>query len=288
MGKIQDNIEFYAFISSVKLFRCLPNKITIKMLKAIFYIAGYVCGIRKKVVTSQLRRCFPEKTKKEIANITKNIYSELATTAAEVFVLDEKYIKQRTEIIGYENVTQALALKRGLIIISAHFANWELGAKILAEKSPPIYGIAKQQRNKRFNEYIKKTRQAAGVETFGMRNGIKPLISALKKNHIVAMLIDQYAQRQGTEVEFLGHKTKAYTSHAQIILKYKTPIIIAFDMRDKAGNHQFVFDAPIHFDTLEYNEQNIIEVTYKINAHIEEQIRKHPHLWFWVHKKWRK
>jgi len=285
--RIQYQIEYYLFIGFLRLFQFLPQSITLSVLKGFCYLIGYVFGMRKSVVRHQLCLCLPDNSPDQIDQIIKRIYRELAVTVAEVFIFSDDYFKDKVEIIGYDEVRKNLSYGRGLIIVSAHFGNWELAAKLLAKDIPPVYGIVKKQHNELFNEYLDRTRRDAGIITVEMKNAFKQLVSALQKNSIVAVLIDQYAFKNGVAIDFLGNKTKAYTSIAQLSLKYQIPVITAFDIRDSSGHHQIIYNKAMVFRDLEYNEENILQVTKAINVPIEENILQYPQLWFWVHKKFR-
>ena len=281
---MRDKFEFYTFYITTQILKRLPYKFVIVIIKTLFYIAGIGIGIRKKVITSQLKLCFPNKTVKEINNLTRAIYNELAITCAEVFVFDENYFNNKIELVNFEELDKALTLGRGAIIVSAHFGNWEIGAKLIAKKHSEVWGIVKSIRNKMFNNYIEDQRQKQGIRTVEMKSALKKIISALDKNKVVAILVDQYAAKQGVEMNFMGHNTKVYTSVAQIAIKYKTPIIPAFDIRDKDGKHKYIFHEAIII-----NDENTdtIELTRHINSFIEEYITKYPQLWFWLNRKWR-
>jgi len=287
MKKVKHHIEYLLFVSFIWLFRLFSERVALAILKSWSYIIGYVFGLRKKVVLYQLQLCFPQKSFEEISQIAKRVYKELAVTLAEVFIFSSDYLKDKIEIFGYDEIKKNLSYGRGLIIVSAHFGNWELAAKLLAVDIPPVYAIVKKQHNIYFNDYIDKTRRDAGIITVEMKNAFKQLITALKQNGIAAVLIDQYAFKDGIDIEFLGNKTKTYTSIAQMAIKYHIPVIVAFDVRNSQGLHQIIYNKSMVFREMEYNDENIYQVTKMINAQIEEYILKYPHLWFWVHKKFR-
>ena len=287
MKYLKDFFEFCLFWFTINIFKLLPYQITLSVLKFLFYFLGYIIGIRKSTVVRQLKLCFPHKNTKEIKMLTQNIYSELAVTVAEVFIFDEKYFRDKIELVNIEYVHSALALGRGVIVASAHFCNWEIGARLLAKEFLKISGVVKNQRNNLFNSFLKNKRESFGIATIEMKNALKAILSELQKNKVVAILVDQYAQKQGTEIEFLGHTTKSYTSVAQLAIKFKTPIIMAFDLRDKNGKHNIIFHEPLIYEHSLYNKENILNITKQINKYIEEYITSYPQCWFWVHKKWR-
>ena len=239
------------------------------------------------MVITQLQLCYPEKSFSEIKRLTKRIYKELAITCAEVFIFDDKYFEGKIELIGMDTVKKAHELGRGVIVVSAHFSNWELGAKMLAREYGKVYGIIKSMKNQYFNQYINKSRNKAGIQTINMKNALKHIVAAIKKDQIVAVLIDQYASKQGVRMDFLGLETKVFTSVAQLALRYQVPVIVAFDVRDDLGYHKIYFSDTDFDYELEANEENILFITKKINEYIENYINNYPHLWFWVHRKFR-
>ncbi|MCL1827193.1 MAG: lysophospholipid acyltransferase family protein [Candidatus Cloacimonetes bacterium] len=288
MNYFRDYIEVILFYLFLQYFKKLPTKSVLYQLKIIAFVLGYCFCIRKNVVMRQLRLVFPEKNTREIKNLTKQIYAEMAVTVAEVFIFTDTYFIDKSEVKGIENIDKALEYGQGVIVISAHFSNWELGIKTLAKRYQNVSGVVKQQRNMLFDSFIEAKRREANIQTIKMKNAIKYVLQALKKNEIVVFAIDQYAFKQGVEIDFLGHPTLAYSSIAQIAIKYRIPVVPAFDLRDEVGHHKAIFHQPFIFDYMAYNENNVLEVTKKLNNVVENYILEYPHLWFWVHKKWRK
>jgi KDO2-lipid IV(A) lauroyltransferase len=238
-------------------------------------------------VVNQLNLIFPQKRNDEILSIAKGVYNELAITFAEVFVFSKKYLRSVTEIVGIENLHKAKSLHRGILLVSGHFSNWEMGAMITVNEFAQISGVVKKIKNPFMNAYIDRKRRSSGIKTIYMHNAFKQIVSSLKRNEIVAVLMDQYARRQGVELDFLGHKTMFYKSVAQLAIKYKTPIILGFDLRKKDDKHTVYYHAPLMFDDLEQNDFNIVEVTKKVSKVLEDYIQQYPHLWLWLHRRWR-
>ena len=280
-------MEYTFFLIFLRYFKLIPSKCALNQLKLAFLIFGYWFGVRKKVVHRQLQLIFPDKDSREIRQLVKEIFYELAVTTAETFVFDDTYFIDKSEVIGIDNINKALDYGRGVIIMSAHFGSWELAVKTLAKNYKNVYGVVKDQKNPYFNNYINKKRTETGMEVIEMKNALKHVILALQKNYIVVLAVDQYAFKQGVEIDFLGHQTKSYTSVAQIAIKYKTPVISAFTIREKNGNHRTIFHEPKVYDNIPYTSEEIVKLTKLLNQDIEKYILTYPNLWFWVHKKWR-
>lgn len=267
---------------------CLPYSFSVRFLAYLLLFGGKVLRIRRKLVLKQMSAVFPEKSLKEINQLADRMYFELGKSVCEIFIASDQQIFNQMNCEGLDHLQMCLEAKKGIIFVSAHFGNWEIGAKYLASKSGKIYAVVKEQRNIMFDQYVNQSRLASGVHVLSMKNAIKPIINALNNKETVGFLVDQYAGRHGVDLPFLGIPTKVFTSVAKLSLKTKSPILIAFDVRKGFYKHHCHICEPIYTDNIELNEENILDLTQKINYHIEEYIRKYPEMWFWVHRRWRK
>lgn len=287
-NQIKNLIEYTCFRGVIGFFKMLPYSFTVRFMAYFLLFGGKVLRIRRALVIKQISAVFPEKSQKEINQLADRMYFELGKSVCEIFIASDQQIFNQMNCEGLDHLQKCLEAKKGIIFVSAHFGNWEIGAKYLASKSGKIYAVVKEQRNKLFDQYVNQSRLASGVHVLSMKNAIKPIINALNNKETVGFLVDQYAGRHGVDLPFLGLPTKVFTSVAKLSLKTKAPILIAFDVRKGFYKHHCFICEPIYTDNIELNEENILDLTQKINYHIEEFIRKYPEMWFWVHRRWRK
>lgn len=284
---IKDCLEYYSLKTAISFFKLLPYGITVRLMAYLTWFGGKVLRIRRKLVVKQLKAVFPEKMKSEINKLTNKIYFELGISACEMFIAEDERIFRNSITYGLEDLQECLAKKKGILFVSAHFGNWEMGAKYLAKQSGKIYAVVKKQRNRLFDEYVNNSRIKSNVYVLDMRTAIRPIMNILSDNGAVGFLVDQYARKYGADLPFLGIPTKVYTSVAKLSLKFKTPIVIAFDVREGFYKHHLHICKPIYTDDIPLTEENILDLTQKISYHIEDYIKKFPELWFWVHRRWR-
>lgn len=280
--KIKNIVEYLAFRCALAIFTLLPYRIAYWLMGKIAQFAGLVLKIRYNVAQEQLQSVFPEKSPWEIRKIIASMYRNLGYTAAETYLGGKKELS-RVNTIGWENVENALDQKRGLILVAAHFGNWELGIHYLANKKIPVTVIAKKQRNSLFENYLMKNRQANGVNVFYTHNSYRYLLEALKQNHVLGLLSDQAAGREGLLMNFLGRPASVQYGPAKIAVRNNTPIMIAYALRNNDHSHTLVFQEAI----LEPKNLTISELTAIYSAGLEKLIVCYPHLWFWVHKRFK-
>lgn len=287
MRKFQNALEYYSLRGAIGFLKILPYGLSIRILAYLLLFGGKVLKIKRAVVLRQLSAVFPEKSKKEINQLADRVYFELGKSVCEIFIADEKKVFEQMEFEGLEHLEKLVAMDRGIIMVSAHFGNWEVGAKYLAQVTGKVYAVVKKQRNVLFDNYINKARLASGIETLSMKSAMRRVIAALNNKEAVGFLVDQHAGKHGIDLPFLGIETKVFNSVAKLSLKTKAPIIFAFDVRDGYYKHYCYVTEPIFTDDLEFNDKNVLDLTKQINYTIEDYIRRFPHMWLWLHRKWR-
>lgn len=119
-------------------------------------------GIRREVVERQVRAAFPGLAEPEVLRIAQESYGNLGRTSIETAVLP-KYSRQEIlaligTIEGWEVVEETMSRGKGLIIVSGHLGNWELGAAYVAARVPRLDAVARGMQNPMFEQYLTDTR----------------------------------------------------------------------------------------------------------------------------------
>ena len=74
-------------------------------------------------------------SKKRITKLSKSVFVGFYTYLYEFFRCDPitpEWIKENVEVTGKEYIDEALKNKKGVIALTLHVGNWELGARITA------------------------------------------------------------------------------------------------------------------------------------------------------------
>ncbi len=280
------------------LFEILKVMIPLFPLRFIQFAAGlkgkafyYILPIRKQTALSNLKLAFPDKSDKELNEIVKGCYVNVLTVIAEFFYLRKFSIKGLHKLLKIKNIeliTEKLNSGKGLILISAHFGNWELTAYGVSKMlSIPFNVIVKEQTNKRVNEGINSIRTSGGNRMIDMKNSLREILKVLKSNGIVAMLGDQSAPKENVKVNFFIEGVPTYEGTARIAIKTGAEVLFGVSTRNPDGTYSLRLH---EIDTSKYKESTEDNVKALTQAHADllvEYIKRRPDHWLWFHRRFK-
>jgi KDO2-lipid IV(A) lauroyltransferase len=198
--------------------------------------------------------------------------------------LGQKHIR----VAGIENVRAAAARGKGVLLVTGHFGNWEVGAPALAHAGISAAVVTRPPNNPHVARWIEKIRADAGTteQIAKGSDGLKRIFSKLRKGENVAMLVDQHLA-EGIPVPFFGRD--AMTTHAPATLARKLgAAIVPFTVRRLAGAEFEVIAFPeiavAHSDDA---DRDVLEATEAINRFVEAEVRRAPEQWLWMHDRWK-
>ena len=189
---------------------------------------------------------------------------------------------------GAEALDAALARGHGAIVVTGHVGNWELLAAWAAAIGYPITVVVRRVTDLRFHSLIVRFRAAAGVEVLVRDDPgfVAAVGDALRRNRAVAMLIDQDTRGAGIFVPFFGRPAHTPPGAAVLALRARVPVVAVFIERRPDGG-RLVRVAPVASD-VRRGRDGVRELTARLTATIEAQIRRRPAEWVWWHERWRR
>lgn len=246
---------------------------------------------RMKITRSNLDLAFPEYTSIVKKKILIESYHNLGITLLEMIILNRLTQKQLNKYIKYSNpemLHEVVNRGKGVIFLSGHFGNWEM----MAFSSKPLLNIelmivVKPQKNARFDSYINKIRVSSGNSIVNMYDAARVIIRTLKDGKILALLADQSATSDKDQfVDFFGIPAATYEAPASLALRFGSPLVMSFCIRNSDGTYNVEIREINHQD-LENNPEGIMELTRRHVELMEHYIRQHPNLWSWQHRRWK-
>ncbi|MGQ9644512.1 MAG: lysophospholipid acyltransferase family protein [Ignavibacterium sp.] len=288
---MKDRLEYIVFISFSYLFRVTGLRAARGFAYILALVFYYLIPIRKKTVFENLAIAFPNIPMSEKKKIAFGSYLSFAISLVEILYLpwmDESQMKSSVTIENPELIIEKNKLGKGVILLSAHFGNWEyIAASASLQINKKFYIIVKNQRNKLVNDWMNRMRTRWLNEVVPLGVSIRNIYSVLKNNGIAAMVADQRGPEEGLKLEFFGKKTAVYTGPSVLSLKTGAPIIFGIPIRQK--------DYSYHATLVELDKSNLPEdeeakvkvLTERMIKYLEEIIRKHPEQWLWMHRRWK-
>ncbi|HHN45809.1 MAG TPA: hypothetical protein ENN09_00070 [Planctomycetes bacterium] len=199
----------------------------------------------KEAVQRNLRIILGEKaTEAEIRRLTKQVYYETGAYLAE-FLGQRRFAPRWLagkgwQMSGYEHVSGPQGMGRGVMVISAHFSNWELGAALLAAKGHEVYITSLEHEDPRIDALFNDLRSVWGCTHMPINESVKTTMKALKAGKITAYLGDRPMSNAVVEADFFGRKAMFPSIPAKMALHAAAAYVPAFIWRE--GRNSFHVD----------------------------------------------
>lgn len=200
--------------------------------------------------------------------------------------MSEEQLRGAISAEGLEHLDAGLARGNGVIIVTAHFGNWEYAGALLAALGYPINVIARDAAVPFARDWINEARRRMGVKVFG-RDDVRELLRALRRNECVAILPDQHAKDARVRVRFLGRVADSATGTAVFVLRTDAAIVPVFTYRGPDDHILLRVFPPLETVRTGDREADVIATTQLLNDMIGEQVRAHPEQWLWLHDRWK-
>lgn len=236
-------------------------------------------------VYANLKTIFPEKSKKELLKIRIQVFRNFAKYLVDFFRFEEvndEYIKRKVKIENIHYLDEALKKGKGVVILSAHIGNWELGGVVVAFLGYPIWGVALPHKSKKVNDFFNTQRQIKGLNVISFGKAARACLRLLEENKMIALVGDKdYTKEAGVVTDFFGRPSYMPKGPAAFALKNGTPIIPVFVLREPDDSFTVKIDKPIDCSS------NTIEgITLRCTEKIEEIIKARPEQWYMFKKFW--
>jgi Kdo2-lipid IVA lauroyltransferase/acyltransferase len=248
-------------------------------------------GIRRGVVERQLTAAFPEKPRVEIEQIARDAYGHLGRTSIETAILPsrraDRILDLFEEVNGWPLVEERLARGKGLILVTGHLGNWELGGAYLAARGLPIDAVARHMANPLFDRYLTTTRERIGMTVMHDESAVRRVPRALRAGRAVAFLVDQGAVGlASTWVPFFGRYAKTPRGPAVFALRLGAPVVFGVALRRPSGRYALTFE-PIDTIGTGDREADVDRIVAEYTATLERWIRQAPEQYLWHHRRWK-
>jgi Kdo2-lipid IVA lauroyltransferase/acyltransferase len=287
--------------------RLLRGIVTEPLLRAGVWLAGKlswraaqklgrVVGILARVLDQRDRRlmakhleiAFPEKSRLERRQLEKLCWRHLGMSAFELLHLRGRPPgegSKHVEVLGFEAVEKARAEGKAVVILTGHCGNWELISTANASHGLGLAAIARELDQADVQDFAVDLRRHLGSETIarGSATATRQLLRVLRSKGSLVLLIDQdIKEAESVFVPFFGKPAWTPTAATDLALRLGAAVVPTFAERLEDGSHKLTFHPALDLPP------DVTEATAIMTAEIENQIRRHPEQWVWMHRRWRR
>ncbi|MCU0703183.1 MAG: lysophospholipid acyltransferase family protein [Fimbriiglobus sp.] len=289
-----DWLVYAAVRFAVCLLQAMPDGVALGFAECLATLAYRVDKRHRKVAAENLTFAFPEKTPTEIDRLVRDCYRHFATLVVEIAVLPKKLRvenwRRYATLVGGEHVLKALLEDRPVLIVTAHFGNWEMAGFALGLFGFQTHAIARTLDNPHLERFFKRFRQRTGQSILDKNDDYERIVATLQAGGKVATLGDQDAGGKGVFIDFFHRPASAHKAVALLALQYDALMLVVGIPRVRSGQHwHYHIACEDVIDPREYTGQgNAVKlITQRYHNSLEKLIRRYPEQYFWLHRRWK-
>jgi len=280
---------FYGFKFIILVF---PNVVLNKILKLLAKAIYTIDKKHRYIAKVNLDLAYEDTlSKEEKIDIIKATYESLLFALVD-FVKNQGISKEKLfQKVTFHNtsaIEEALQKKQKIILITAHYGNWELLPLSLAARYGGLTGVGRKLDSSVIDKILKKNREQFNIKMLEKNGAMKGMINALQNNEMLGLLVDQNTSSEsGILVNFFGKPVRHTPSAAILARRFNAVIFPAFITSSSSSRYKVTFYDPIYTNKTDNKDKDILESVQKQAKITEDIIRKKPKEWFWLHKRWK-
>ncbi len=284
-------IEYFVARKILEFLGWLPHRMA-RGVCAVLAALSYLFWPRlRQVGMFNLRIAFPDWMDRQRRRVLFGEFLNLGRMLADFAHfpdLNRENIERLIIYDGFENYDEARKKGKGVIFLTAHFGNWELGSFAHGVYGYPCNFVVREMDNALMDELINRYRCGSGGRAIEKKEFGRQVLRAFERNEAVGILMDQnMLAGEGTFVDFFGLPASTTTGPARVARRTGAPVILGLVIWDsKLKKYRLRFDRIDWIKCLD-PEEEIVANTANFTRHIEGYIRRYPDQWLWVHRRWK-
>jgi len=272
--------------------RVTPKPALAPMGRALGRFAFRTMKRYRTVALNNLRQAYAgEWDEATVTRVALQSFENLGTTLIEFFLRQPKIsveeLDREVRFEGQEHFEAAFARGNGVILVTAHYGNWELQGPRLVRAGFKVSAISRTADDPGLERMIESIRTRCGLKQIPRRQAARQGLAVLRRNEILAILLDQNTLEGGIFVPFYGRPASTATGPALFALRTGAALVPTFCIREADGTHTMRAWPPIYPESTGDRERDVYRLTAAVTSVIEQQIRERPELWCWLHHRWK-
>jgi lipopolysaccharide heptosyltransferase II len=283
-----DFVVYLLYRAGLAVVAALPLRLLFDFGQFVGVCAWMFSGKYRRLATRNLEIAFAnEKSPRETRRLVRRHFQRLGANllcSAKLTQMSPEKILERVEVENTESMAREFRAGVPVVLVLSHLGTWEVFAQLMPKFFGFVRGASVYQGlgNRFVDKHVRRTRSQIGLELFNRHDGFEPVIELLRSGGGVGVLSDQHAGDHGVWTPFFGRLASTSPLPALLAKRTRAALIAAGVYTIGRARWRMVF-------TERFDEAgaSIAALTSKINRVIEEQIRRAPEDWFWVHNRWK-
>jgi len=273
---------------SKRLITHLPTRALGRLLGGLLFVFAVP---QRRIVQRNLRFAFPEFTRRWIRRTAWGVFQNYGITLVEILQMgffSREQILRRVKLHGLDRVLDQVSLHQGIIVVSAHLGNWEIGMQVMpCFFNRPLFAVAKKFKSGRIENWLHGVRTRFGSQVLYKKGALAEMTRIIREGGVLTILVDMARRRDGVDIEFFGKKATATPAAAMLALRCRCPVLPVFCLREADGTIGIQVGAPIDMLRTQDLRHDLLVNTQRITNVVEGVVRRHPEQWHWLMRRWK-
>ena len=237
----------------------------------------------RQAVINNLRQIL--QTREDVSDEAREVFRNFGRYLVDFFLMyrtvTDDFLREKVVVIGRHNLENALARGKGVVILTAHIGNWEMGAAVMGKSGYAVVAIALPHKERRVNELFNRQRKNYGVTVVPTNMAVRRCVEALRMNQCVAVVGDRDFSNTGEPLSFFGRPTLIPKGAAFFALRTGAAIVPSYVVPVEDGRFVVYYEEPILPSEVPSGDEKarMIGLMKRYVASIERKIREYPTQW---------
>jgi len=289
---------FYILYILAKLgIEVVPRPICVRVGKLVAAVCFMYDGPARRAVIANLSHVLAfngedtasDRGRKRVIRLARETFENFAIHFIDFMRISRIDSDIRIGLLKYRNFErfrEAFARGKGLISVTAHIGNWEMGAAATAKNGLPLNTVALQTGERRVDRLFTKLRESGGMRLISPGHAARGFFHALQRKELVAFVADRDVNGNGAPVKFFGSEVKIPRGPAEIAARSNAPIIPAFCVQEADGRFTLYVEEAIKIDRDAPYAEKVDAINTGMVRIIERYISRYPSQWFAFYNVW--
>ena len=280
---------YIAYLLAWRLIGIFPERLAYGLANKIADYLYKKNGKGVKRLRSNYARVEPFMSESDLDQLTKAGMRSYLRYWIDTFRLN-KWSKERivstTTVVNEELLRDAIASKKGCLVVLPHAGNWDHAAAYFCSTGINLTTVAEKLKPEQIFLKFLDYRQSIGIEVLHTEEKVLPiLLDRLQSGKLVALVADRDLSKNGISVDFFDGVAKMPSGPARLILDSNSAFISAFITYSATGiNIEFKNIGPI--PTEGSVEERVAKLTQLMADNFAAGIKSSPVDWHMLQRIW--
>jgi KDO2-lipid IV(A) lauroyltransferase len=286
-------LEYGAYLTLKGVIRSLPHGAARTVGAGLGRLAHLFDRRHRELAFANMALALPEVAPTERRRLVAACFRHFGAALCDLISADRfdpVEICRRFRYDGWEHMEAAESLGRGVFYLGAHHGCWEISGRPVTLYRGVLHTIARPADNPHLDRELNRLRERLGFAVIDKHGAARQMLKVVRAGGRVGILPDQRVhEREGILVPFFGQPALTTPILARLSRRSGAPVVPVFAYPEPGGRYHLVVRPPIlppPDDPGADEAEAVAALTRRYLEVIESEIRDHPEMWLWMHRRW--